>query len=89
MSLTKAAQEFQDHLDRKAGRVTPNQVHDATWNWTIKALDELKKIAKLAKEAAAAMGPSDVAGAVAMRTIEKRANDGIRAVSKVFGDTKE
>lgn len=86
MSIIKAAREFQAHLDRTAAK-SPDQMHDATWAWTTKAMADLKKLAKEAKEASKAMGPADVKGAAAMRAVEKRALDGLIAVAKVFGDS--
>lgn len=64
----------------------PDQVHTMAWDWTVKAMDDLKKIAKEANKASK-VGSLD--NAVAMRAVEKKAIQGSLMVAKIFGEVKQ
>lgn len=59
-------------------------IHDLTWNWTTKALSELREIAKEAREASKRV--TTLAEKVALQRVAKRADAGHAVIARVFGD---
>lgn len=59
------------------------KLHDKTWEWTTKAMEDLKKIAADANKASKEV--SSLEDKVELRGIEKKAHEAIAMVAKVFG----